>query len=199
MAENKDIAPETENNIPEAEIEEIDPAAESKEAELPIDKDAKAEKKADKKSKAKKEIEELTRQRDEYLSALQRERADFDNFKKRNNLAVSKAFSQGIESAVEKLLPVADNLERAMTAANEDDPVRKGVEMVLRQMLDIMSSMGIEEIKAEGEKFDPNFHNAVMQTPAEDGQESGIICEVLQKGYKTADHVIRHSLVKVTE
>ena len=93
------------------------------------------------------------------------------------------------------MLPVLDNLERAIAAAESDtDPLVSGVQMTLRQMLDAMGKLGLEEVPALGEKFDPDIHNAVMRV--QEG-EPGTVCMVLQKGYKLGERVIRHAMVKV--
>lgn len=144
-------------------------------------------------------LEKALAEKEEYLNALIRERADFENYKKRNSAAVSKAYGDGKWDAAEELLPILDNLERAIAAAEGESPLKTGVEMVLRQAMDIFKSMGIEEIPAQGEEFDPNLHNAVMQIDPEEGEDSGLIKEVMMKGYRTKDKVIRHSMVKVTK
>ena len=99
------------------------------------------------------------------------------------------------------ILPVLDNLERALQVeVNEESAkaIKTGVEMVEKQLREVLEKLGVEEIEALGKEFDPNLHNAVMQEEAEEGQESGIVKEVLMKGYKTKDRVLRHSMVKVT-
>ncbi len=170
------------NEVKDAEFEEVKSA--------PKKEDKKSKRKVDKKT-----LELAETQRDEYLAALQRERADFENFRKRNQMAVSKALSEGRADAAEQMLPVCDNLERAIASAEEDSPLKQGIEMVLRQLTDIFEKLGIEEIPAT--VFDPNLHNAIATVPAEEGDEDGQIKEVLMKGYKMGDRVIRHSIVKI--
>lgn len=94
------------------------------------------------------------------------------------------------------LLPIVDNLERALAAAGEEDALKSGVEMVLRQTRDALTKMGVEEIDPQGQPFDAELMNAVMQGTAEEG-EPGTVCMVLQKGYKLGERVIRHAMVKV--
>ena len=140
-------------------------------------------------------------ERDEYLNALIRERADFENYKKRNAAAVSRAFADGQLETALLILPVLDNLERALQVEVSEEgakAIKTGVEMVEKQLREVLGKLGVEEIEALGKEFDPNLHNAVMQEEAEEGQESGIVKEVLMKGYKTKDRVLRHSMVKVT-
>lgn len=155
-----------------------------------------------KKSDLEKALNDLAKavaEKEDYLGALQRERADFDNYKKRNSVAVSKAFSDGKTDAVIALLPVLDNLERAMNAECSDKAFKDGIALVYKQLVDSFKSMGITEIASLGKPFDPNFHNAVMQVPAEEGEQSGIVKQVLMKGYLLGDRVVRHAMVQVTE
>ena len=164
--------------------------------------------KADSSEKPKKEkaprikkadLEKAQAERDEYLAALIRERADFENYKKRNATAVSRAFSDGKADAVAAMLPVIDNFERALAVNSSDEAYKNGVELIYKQLTDAIKAMGVEEIDALGKPFDPNFQNAVMQVPCEEGEESGIVKTVLLKGYKIADKVLRHAMVQVTE
>lgn len=191
MAENeKDII----NEETEQKMKEEQP----KETEKKEDKAAKKDNK-EKKSEKNSEIEKLKAEKEEYLNALIRERADFENYKKRNATASSKAYEDGQMDALEAILPVLDNLERGLAAASdEESALKKGVEMVMRQMLDAMEKLGAKEIAAQGENFDPNLHNAVMQVEPEEGEESGQVKEVLMKGFTYKDKVLRHSMVKVT-
>ncbi len=137
-------------------------------------------------------------QREEYLSLAQRVQADFDNFRRRNQSVRAEAFDDGARAFAATLLPVLDNLERAIAAAQDspDASLKEGVEMVNRQLCDAFAKRGITPISRKGEKFDPNLENAVMQAPAEDG-EPGTVCEVLQKGYQMGSSVLRHAMVKV--
>lgn len=159
-----------------------------------------AEKKAAK-AKHKKEDaekEKLQKERDEYLSLLQRERADFENYKRRNQTAISDTYQNATIDVAAKFLPLMDNMEYALKAAGEEEtPMKQGVELIKKQLEEIFTSLGIEEIPAMGEQFDPNVHNAVMQAEPEEGEESGVVKEVLMRGYKVKDHILRHSMVKV--
>lgn len=143
-------------------------------------------------------LEKAQKERDEYLNLAQRVQADFDNFRRRNQNVRQDAYDEGVRDTLVKLLPVLDNLERASTAQGSEDSIREGVQMVLKQMLSMLTSAGVEEIAAEGCAFDPNLHNAVMQEPAE-GCESGAVLQVLQKGYAQGGRVLRHSMVKVAQ
>ncbi|MEA4998093.1 MAG: nucleotide exchange factor GrpE [Candidatus Limiplasma sp.] len=135
---------------------------------------------------------------EEYLTLAQRVQADFDNYRRRNQSARSEAFEDGARAFVTTLLPVLDNLERALSAANEspDTALKEGVEMVLRQLVEAFQKRGVAPIDRKGEKFDPNLENAVLQGAPEDG-EPGTVCEVFQKGYQMGGTVLRHAMVKV--
>ena len=139
-------------------------------------------------------LETAVKQRDEYLDSLRRSQADFQNFKRRNQTARADGSQDGLCDTITAMLPVIDNLERALDAAQEGDPLAEGVKMTLKMMLDALSRFGFEEVPAEGEEFDPEKHNAVMR---ETGDEPGKVLEVFQKGYKVKDKIIRYAMVKV--
>lgn len=135
---------------------------------------------------------------EEYLTMAQRVQADFENFRRRNQNVRKEAFDDGARSFATTLLPVLDNLERAIAAGAQspDESLRSGVEMVYRQLCEAFEKRGITVINRLGERFDPNLENAVMQGAPEDG-EPGAVCEVLQKGYQLEGIVLRHAMVKV--
>lgn len=136
-------------------------------------------------------------QRDDYLDKLQRTQADFQNFKRRNATARTDGFDDGQREAIAAMLPTIDNLERALAAAEEQGESGafiEGVKMTLRSMTEALGKLGLEEIPAHGEMFDPDVHNAVMR--AEEG-EPGTVLEVYQKGYRVKNRVIRYAMVKV--
>lgn len=135
---------------------------------------------------------------EEYLNMAQRVQADFDNFRRRNQNVRKEAFDEGACAFAATLLPVIDNMERAIAAARNsaDESLLSGVEMVYRQLCEAFEKRGITAIDRKGEKFDPNLENAVMQGAPEDG-EPGTVCEVFQKGYQMEGKVLRHSMVKV--
>ena len=138
-------------------------------------------------------------QRDEYLADLQRLAADFDNYRKRA-LRDQHAFAnRASERLVTKLLPVLDDLERALTAAadHEEAKVIAGVEMTKSALAAALASEGLEEIEAEG-AFDPHVHEALLAQPVE-GVESGSIVQVVQRGYRLGDAVLRPARVIVAE
>ena len=148
--------------------------------------------------KVKARMDQLQAERDNTVALAQRVQADFDNFRRRNAGIYADSVDEGIRSVVKELLPVLDNLERALENADGiDESWFSGIKMVERQFAECLGKCGLEEISADG-AFDPELHNAVMQEEAE-GKESGTILEVLQKGYKVKNRIIRHSMVKVAK
>ena len=134
----------------------------------------------------------------EYLAMAQRIQADFENFRRRNEKVRAEAFEDGRRDVATVMLPVLDNLERAVEAAgtSENEALKNGVELVLKQMNDVYGKMNVTVIDRVGEKFDPNLENAILQGSGDDG-EPGTVCQVLQKGYRMGDRVLRHAMVKV--
>ena len=125
--------------------------------------------------------------------------ADFDNYRKRQEAERENLLKFGTENALKKLIEVLDNFERGQKSLeNVDDcqKVKESFGLVHKQVVETLNKLGMEEIKAEGEEFDPNFHEAVMRTPTADYPENTIINE-LQKGYKMGDKVLRPTLVNV--
>ena len=125
--------------------------------------------------------------------------ADFDNYRKRNEQEREALLKYGAENTLKKMLEVLDNFERGLKAIETVDDCEKVKEcynLAYKNFIDVLTKAGLETIKAEGEDFDPNFHEAVMQTPTSDHEENKIIAE-LQKGYKLGDKVLRPSLVNV--
>lgn len=148
-----------------------------------------------------KKLSDAEAKQDEYLKMAQRVQADFENFKRRNRNTVSETHQTATVEVVEAFLPVLDNLDRALEAvpATEvDESLLKGIELVRRQFLDTLAKLGVEEIEALGKPFDPEYHNAVGQMDAEEGQDENTVVMVHQKGYKMGERVIRYSMVHVT-
>ena len=146
----------------------------------------------------KKELEEANAKTAEYLAMAQRVQADFENYRKRNESVRADAFADGRREVAAVMLPVLDNLERAVDAASDsaDEALKSGMELVLKQMTEIYQKMDVTPIDRKGERFDPNLENAVLQGTSEEG-EPGTVCQVLQKGYRMGDRVLRHAMVKV--
>ena len=145
-------------------------------------------------------IAALEQQAADNLDKYQRTLAEFDNFRKRTVKEKASMYDDGVRSTVEKLLTVIDNLERAVAVqegkVDENDAFFKGVKMTLKQFQEVLHGIGVEEIKALGEQFDPNLHAAVAHEDDENYGENEVVLEML-KGYKYKDKVIRHSMVKV--
>ena len=142
------------------------------------------------------QLEEAVKQREEYLNLAQRVQADFENFRRRNSGVRAEAYEDGARAFIKTILPVIDNLERALAAESNDQALKEGVTLVYRQLSDVLEKRGVTVIDRTGEKFDPALENAVMQGTADEG-EPGTVCAVLQKGYRMGDFVLRHAIVKV--
>ena len=147
---------------------------------------------------ARQALDEANAKAAEYLALAQRGQADFENFRRRNESVRADAYADGRKDTAAMMLPVLDNLERALEAAagSPDEALRNGVEMVLKQMTDAYGKLEVKPINRLGEKFDPNLENAILQGSEDEG-EPGTVCQVLQKGYMIGDKVLRHAMVKV--
>ena len=152
----------------------------------------KKNKKKDKKDKKDEKIEELTDQ-------VKRQMAEFDNDRKRTEKEKTQMYEIGAKSMIEKILPVVDNFERGLAAVPEElkeDAFVDGMNKIYKQLMTMLEEADVKPIEAVGKEFDPNLHNAVMQTESEE-YESGIVAQELQKGYTYRDSVVRHSMVAV--
>lgn len=146
---------------------------------------------------------DLLSQKEEELEEVNnkflRLQADFVNFRKRTEKEKDGLVSYGIETIVSELLPVLDNFERAMESeTDKEDGFYQGIEMIQNQLIEVLNKNGIQEIDAEKQPFDPNYHYAVVMEDSDEWQE-GIILGVLQKGYMLNDKVIRPSMVRVAK
>jgi molecular chaperone GrpE len=149
-------------------------------------------------------LADTQRERDEYLDLAKRTKADFENFRKRMTAEVGAAAARGKGELLRDVVPVLDDLERAIQAAGLDpegdseDGLAHGVLLVFRSLRDSLNRNGIEAVDPRGEKFDPLAHEALSTVPGE-GTESGTVVEVLQKGYRLGDQLIRPARVVVSE
>lgn len=141
-------------------------------------------------------IAELTKKCDDLNEKYMRTLAEYDNYRKRTIKEKESIYPEAKATVVSKFLDVMDNFERALNSAENKDSFYDGVVMLKKQMDDVLASLGVEEIKAVGEEFDPAIHNAVMHIEDESLGEN-IVAEELQKGYKIGDRIVRHSMVKV--
>ena len=122
--------------------------------------------------------------------------AEFDNFRKRTVKEKESSYGNGRADAVAKLLPVYDNLERALNQPTEDAAYKKGVEMTMNELVKIFTALGVEIFGNVGETFDPNLHNAVMHIESDELEEN-TLAAVYQKGFKIGDKVVRFAMVQV--
>ena len=175
-----------------ADQEEAQAEPEIAEEDAGTDKKGFFGKKKEKKDKKDEQIAELT-------DKLKRQLAEFENFRNRTDKEKSKMYAVGAKDVIEKILPVIDNFERGLKSIPEDQkggPVASGMEMIYKQLITVLSDLGVTPIEAVGQEFDPNLHNAVMHAEDE-GLGENIVAEEFQKGYKYKDTVLRHSMVKV--
>ncbi|HET7589360.1 MAG TPA: nucleotide exchange factor GrpE [Solirubrobacterales bacterium] len=143
-------------------------------------------------------LQDAHKERDEYLELARRTKADFENFRKRVAGDVQAAQTRGKVEVAREVIEAVDNLERALEAADGDGAgLRSGVEMVLGGLRETLQRNGIEAVDPSGEKFDPNLHEALSTMPVE-GTESGTVVEVMQKGYRLDDQLVRPARVVVS-
>lgn len=148
---------------------------------------------------AKARAEAAEKEAAEAKDRLLRTAAEYENFRKRSAREADQKFGDGVSHAVNQILGILDTLDMAANAPCADENYKKGVCMTLDKAEQALAKLNISEIEALGKEFDPNTMNAVQQVPAQDGQESGIVANVFQKGYMLGDKIIRHATVVVTE
>ena len=190
----EETAPETEKEDTSVqEDKKAEPAEKESKAETEKPEDSKQgteEKAAEPKEDPLKD--ELAQVTDKYLRIC----AEYDNFRKRTQKEKDNLYGDIRANVITSFLPVYDNLVRALAAETQDEAYRKGVEMIMNQFNTTLEKLGVTEIKAVGEKFDPTLHNAVMHVDDESKGENEIV-EEFQKGFKIGDKVVRFSMVKV--
>jgi molecular chaperone GrpE len=142
------------------------------------------------------ELVTLAAQRDDYLALAQRTQADFENYRKRVARDTAVAQERGVAKLTRELLPALDNLDRALEAAEQNDPLLEGVRLVRSELSAALARVGIESFAPVGEVFDPAEHEAMVQQPVE-GAQSGTVAEVYQPGYRLGANVIRPARVLV--
>ena len=192
MTEEK-MTENTEETVKDSEVtEEASEETTEQEAAAGEDKDEKKSIFGKKKSKLEEKIAELE-------DARMRQLAEFENFRKRSEKEKSQMYDMGASAILEKILPVIDNFERGLAAVPEEDKNNgfvEGMDKIYKQMMTVLTEVGVTPIEAAGQEFDPNLHNAVMHVEDEELGEN-VVAEELQKGYKYKENVIRHSMVKV--
>lgn len=148
-----------------------------------------------------KKLAKAVQERDELNDQLLRTIAEYENFKRRSKREKDQLYTDSVSDVLKEWLPVIDNLERALeaceqTESEEGASLAEGIRLIYRQVGDTLAKLGVEVIEAEGQPFDPVYHNAVAQV-ASDEHEEGTVVDVLAKGYKRGEWVIRHSIVRV--
>jgi molecular chaperone GrpE len=143
-------------------------------------------------------LDALRREKDALQDRLLRTAAEFDNYRKRVDKERRELAEFISAEVVGEFLPIIDNLERALAAASETDPLRKGVELILKQMQDLLRKRGVTPIEALGADFDPNFHQAVIHEASSTHRE-GEVMEELQRGYLIGERLLRPAMVKVAK
>lgn len=146
-------------------------------------------------------VAQAQRERDEYLDHLRRERAEFENFRRRASKERMDALDRGAEQVIAKLLHVLDTFGLALTAARErpDDQLAKGVEMVHAELVSVLRQAGLEDVDGVGAPFDPMHHEAIMQVEADEPVDEPVVAEVLRPGYRFKGRVLRPASVKVAK
>ena len=199
MEENKDNVEEVLEETEEETLNEVEDAAEAEDDASETENEAPLKHKDKKKlKKAEAEIASLTQKLAEEQDKYMRLYAEYDNFRRRSAKEREGVYSEAYCDAVLQILPIIDNLERAVqyTAEDPESPMAKGIELTIKSCVEALNKMGVYEIEALGKPFDPNFHNAVMHVEDETLGENEI-AEVFMKGYVKGDKVIRFSMVKV--
>ncbi len=195
---------QTEENATEEEVKEATEEEQTEDTEEQpeeeqkneTEEEAPADKKKWKRDKSKdkdKKDEQIAELNDKLL----RQRAEFENFRRRSEKEKSQMFEAGAKSTLEKMLPIVDNFERGLAGMEEsDDSFAQGMNMIYKQLLTFLNDVGVTPIETVGKEFDPQFHNAVMHVEDEAYGENEIV-EEFQKGYMYRDSVLRHAMVKV--
>ncbi|RKJ46815.1 nucleotide exchange factor GrpE [bacterium 1XD8-76] len=194
----EEMPEESAEKIPEENGEEKAPDGEKdSEGEAPARE--KEKKGFRKKSREDKKTDALNEKIGELEDKVKRQLAEFENFRNRTEKEKSAMFEIGAKSVIEKMLPVVDNFERGLSGLSGEEkeaPFASGMQMVYKQLLTELDSLGVKPIEAVGKEFDPNLHNAVMQVESEE-YGSGTVAQEMMKGYTYRDSVVRHSMVAV--
>lgn len=175
---------------------ETTPVNEPEATQAPAPKAKKESKKKEAKDKAAAALEAVKAELAQEKDALLRLAAEYDNFRKRSQKEKDSIYADAKADAVAKFLPVFDNLERAVNQPTADEAYKKGVEMTMSGLREVMAALGVEEFGEVGEPFDPNRHNAVMHIESEELGEN-VIAQVFAKGFKVGDKVVRFAMVQV--
>ena len=192
-------APQAEQTAAPEEQQAAAPEAEETEKADGKKKDGFFNKKARELEAVKAKLDAAEKNANQAKDQLLRMAAEYENYRKRSTREADQKFNDGVSFAVNQIIPILDTLDMAANAPTTDENYKKGVTMTLDKAAKALSTLHVEEIEALGKPFDPNFMNAVQQIPAPDGQESGTVITVYQKGYKLGDKIVRHATVVVAE
>ena len=192
-------APQAEQTAAPEEQQAAAPEAEETEKTDGKKKDGFFNKKARELEAVKAKLDAAEKNANQAKDQLLRMAAEYENYRKRSTREADQKFNDGVSYAVNQIIPILDTLDMAANAPTADENYRKGVLMTLDKAAKALDALHVEEIEALGKPFDPNFMNAVQQIPAPDGQESGTVVTVYQKGYRLGDKIVRHATVVVAE
>ena len=192
-------APQAEQTAAPEEQQAAAPEAEETEKADGKKKDGFFNKKARELEAVKAKLDAAEKNANQAKDQLLRMAAEYENYRKRSTREADQKFNDGVSYAVNQIIPILDTLDMAANAPTTDENYKKGVTMTLDKAAKALDVLHVEEIEALGKPFDPNFMNAVQQIPAPDGQESGTVITVYQKGYRLGDKIVRHATVVVAE
>ena len=192
-------APQAEQTAAPEEQQTAAPEAEETEKADGKKKDGFFNKKARELEAVKAKLDAAEKNANQAKDQLLRMAAEYEIYRKRSTREADQKFNDGVSYAVNQIIPILDTLDMAANAPTTDENYKKGVLMTLDKTAKALDALHVEEIEALGKPFDPNFMNAVQQIPAPDGQESGTVITVYQKGYKLGDKIVRHATVVVAE
>ena len=192
-------APQAEQTAAPEEQQAAAPEAEETEKADGKKKDGFFNKKARELEAVKAKLDAAEKNANQAKDQLLRMAAEYENYRKRSTREADQKVNDGVSYAVNQIIPILDTLDMAANAPTTDENYKKGVMMTLDKAAKALDALHVEEIEALGKPFDPNFMNAVQQIPAPDGQESGTVVTVYQKGYKLGDKIVRHATVVVAE
>ena len=193
---------ETSQEEAQEEVPEDDASQKVYEEEARVVSEDPEEKKGFFSRKKDKKIAEYEEKVQQLTDRMQRLMAEFDNYRKRTDKEKSSMYDNGAMSTIEKILPVVDNFERGISSVpeeNRDDQFYKGMDQIYKQLVKVLSDLGVEPMDVMDKPFDLNLHNAVLQVPSDDEEKSGMVAQELQKGYTYKGNVLRHAMVSVYE
>lgn len=190
------MAKETKKDLEDTVLEEENVAERPSETDEATETSEEASQETEEKSSKKPKKDKRDEKIEELTDRLMRQMAEFENYRKRTEKEKSQMYTSGSKDAIEKILPIVDNFERALACESSDEAFKDGMDKIYRMLVKNLEDMGVTPIEAVGKTFDPNFHNAVMHID-DDSFGENEVAEELQKGYMYKDTILRHSMVKV--